>query len=210
MLIIEGSDLVGKTTFAKKMLDFLNSTAKMPHIYAHFSKLPDAFNFFTHYLERASRNIVQDRFHMSEIVYSNVCRYHNGQSPLYPEKYRLVDAYLRYLGAITVVIIAEPTWLKRQVKEKHSRGEMFSEEQIVRVNDAFGYLCHKDQETARTFNWLADYNPDIDFVYCVSESNPHPAENANFCAQVLEAYLNRLDLLDTLIGARGPWMLTGI
>lgn len=210
MLIIEGPDLVGKTTLAKKMLNLLNSAAKMPHIYAHFSKLPDGWDYFWNYLERASRNIVQDRFHFSEIVYSFVCRYHKGQSPLTPERYRVVDGILRQLGSMTVVITADDDWLKKQLDDKHRRGEMFSEEQILKVNQTFKYLVNKDGNAYdESYAWLNDYSPDWDFVYEVNDDT-YAADSADFCAKVLEAYLNRLDLLEMLTEKKQPWMSIGI
>lgn len=211
MLIIEGTDLVGKSTLAAKFLTRLNDTCKRPHIYSHFSKLPASWDYFWNYLERASKNIVQDRFHLSEIAYAFTCRYHQGQTPLCHERYRIIDGLLRKLGSMTVVVTASDDWLEQQLEEKHeARGEMYNKELILKVNDTFKYLVKRSWcgFNNDAYSWLNDYKPDIDFAFNITTSYPDEA----FIGEVLDAYLNRLELLEVLTSEhrRPIWTSLGI
>jgi hypothetical protein len=201
MLIIEGPDMIGKTTLCKKLLKELNTTYNMPHIYAHFSKLPKAWDFFWDYIQRMSRNIVQDRFHLSEIVYAHVCRYREGGTPLYPEKYRLIDAHLRTLGGVTVVLSAEAEWMEGQLHEKfHVREEMFKADQIMEVNRVFHMLGDGTQPEEFQWNYFEDGSGiDIDFHYVMDNHMDYPAENEEFVKAVINKYVQRQTLLDSIL-----------
>lgn len=102
MLIIEGADRVGKTTLCHKLIERLAPTG--PWMYRHFGPLPESWMHPWDYFPHMSRYVVQDRFHLSEWVYRRA----EGQAnpDLTSEKYRLIDAQLRLLGSVTVVITA--------------------------------------------------------------------------------------------------------
>jgi len=69
MLILEGADQLGKTTLANKLLKELHKRG-YPYVYRHFTRLPDCWKYPMSYLAHVSEPVVQDRFHMSEIVYT--------------------------------------------------------------------------------------------------------------------------------------------
>jgi len=132
MLVIEGSDLVGKTNFALRCVEQLVTHG--PWIYAHFGKLPDTWRFPWSYKPRMSRFIVQDRFHMSEIFYREARKEPRRLSPFH---YKLVDAWLRQLGGFTVVITADPKLISKRfwVEKRDHAGH--TEDQILDVNRMF-------------------------------------------------------------------------
>jgi len=96
MLIIEGPDGAGKTTFARRLLERLPE-----HVYGHFGPLPSKWDYWRSYLPFIARNVVMDRFHLSEIVYREA---HDEPQNLDPFAYKLLDAKVRLVGGYTVVI----------------------------------------------------------------------------------------------------------
>lgn len=127
MLIIEGSDLVGKTTLCNTIL---KHDAFSRYIYAHFTKLPHRFDRLWGYVDRMSRFIVQDRFHVSEPVYAEV----RGEvTELTRERYRVVDAYLRLMGGYIVVVTADEDLIRSRWRD----GEMYSIDKVLKANRLF-------------------------------------------------------------------------
>jgi hypothetical protein len=153
MIIVEGADLVGKTTFCTGLLerDYCQENGM---VYSHLSRLPPGWDHVRSYIERACRNVVQDRFHMSEPVYARV---RGEETKLTPEKYRLVDAYLRTLGAVHVVIVAS---LESTIARRWREGEMYDLNKVIHANTLF-----------KTMAWPPHsvYRPDVDFVFVAEE-----------------------------------------
>lgn len=162
MIIIEGSDLVGKTSFAKALLNH-KALSSSGYIYKHFSRLPTSFDFCAGYMNNASKNSVQDRFHMSEPVYSLIRR--ESESALTPEKYRLVDAHLRLLGAYTVVITCKESLLSDRMRAD----EMYDLDQILQVNREFSSAVTHDGP------WRG-YQMDWDCHIHCNENEPFPTD----------------------------------
>lgn len=102
MLIVEGADRVGKTTLCRKLVDRLNQHG--PWMYRHFGPLPKSWVHPWDYFPCMGQHVVQDRFHLSEWVYRQAEDQTNPDLTF--EKYRLVDAKLRLLGSVTVVLTA--------------------------------------------------------------------------------------------------------
>lgn len=140
MLIIEGADLMGKTTLAHALLKELTT-----HIYCHFTRLPKDFDYYGMYIDRMSPFIVQDRFHMSEIVYATV----RGEEPnITPLQYRLLDAHALMNGAFTVVLYSDDDLIRSRWRE----GEMYTLDRVIAANFYFrkqvidGCVLHRDME----------------------------------------------------------------
>lgn len=141
MIIIEGADLLGKTTLAKRLVHLHHG-----YVYAHFTRLDKKFDYVNGYIARASRRVVQDRFHMSEVVYSMA----RGEDPMVSEEeYRYVDGYLRRLGAYTVVVTASPEYYETVLRCRMRSEEMYDEKIMARANEFFvragnSELCQMD------------------------------------------------------------------
>ncbi len=114
MLIIEGPDLVGKTTLAQKFIKTWNENPRkygaVPVIYNHFSALPERWHHFKSYLPHVTKYVVQDRFHLSEAAYGPVCR---GKQLIESRGQSLLEAYLRLVGSVTVQVTATEEILKK-------------------------------------------------------------------------------------------------
>lgn len=177
MLIVEGTDLVGKTTFAQKLVKALHSDG---YVYRHMTRLPIGFVHPIDYFPLAMRRAVYDRFHMSEIAYAAA---RGDDTDLCPERYRLVDAYLRGLGAYTVVIVADD----ELIKERWGRDEMYDQSTVHRANAAFKEVTKTEamMDNAELFK----YDVDCDMVIYCSKHMPYPTDD--HVNDVLEKYRMR-------------------
>lgn len=171
MLIVEGPDLAGKTTLCKKTLEYLTD-----HVYAHFSRLPKHFDYYEMYIDRMSRYIVQDRFHMSEIVYARV---RNEEPNISHNRYRMLDAQAILHGGFTVVLFAskpEDTLLTRW-----REGEMYDQDRVLLANRFFSQIAQS--------GCFHGYRINVDYTIDVSTENidlDHLlVEYAHFLAEVI-------------------------
>lgn len=174
MLIIEGTDMVGKSTLAKSILqhEWFQSNG---YVYRHFGKLPHGFDYCEDYMHHAVMKSVQDRFHLSEIVYALAAR--QGKTDLCPEKYRLVDGFLRMMGSFTVVIVAHDNLLQRRYKESD---HPFTFEQICDANQLFHSID----------NYGHGYKPDVDMTIQLSLNNQWVSEEQ--IHDIVERYTERI------------------
>ena len=192
MLIVEGSDCVGKTTLCNELIKQLNGRG-YPVIPQHFGLLPSNWNYYDDYLPFMNTRTAMDRFIMSEVVYGHVIR--NG-TKLTPELYRRLDAHLRLQGSVTVVVTADDDWLRRQLRAKiASRQEAFNIDQIVAVNHAFRDLVSHYRDDDGCPDWVAGYDPDCDFVYHINGTNEMPSSAIEFVEAVVAKFIERQEVV---------------
>jgi len=190
MLIIEGSDLVGKTTLIKRVSKELDALG-YPVIYQHFGLLPKDWNYYSDYIKFMNRRVIMDRFIMSEVVYGTVVR---NKSKISPAAYRLLDAHLRLYAATTVVITTSKAWLEKQIKEKYGdRYEAFSKETILKVNTGFNDLFRGGLLDGNDM-FICDY----DIRYDMDVDDTMPAENNKLVATILNTYICKIQILKQL------------
>ena len=186
MLIVEGADLVGKTTLCEELMRRLPGWC-----YAHLG--PEANHAEWHsywgYRRRASRRVVQDRFHMSQVAYAWARR---EEPAVTPYKYALVDAFLREIGGFTVVITASLALLE----DRFVRAELYALATIARANNAFmgfGRASHECYERA-----------DVDLhIHCTPDS---PWVEGVLVDFIIDRYTRRQAELDELIRAPTPYV----
>lgn len=178
MLIVEGPDGVGKTTLCKKLLKGLPG-----HVYAHFTRLPPGFDYHWGYADRASRRVVQDRFHMSELAYAKA----RGERPMLDRHgYQLIDARLRLLGAVTVVVTASA----ELVASRWDNSQMYS-------LDATLAAAREYDRVLAECPWV-----DVDVVLRCDQGDPYVTDHA--ADAVLELYLERQRAVDAVARRRPP------
>lgn len=134
MIIVEGADLTGKTTFARKLAQALGFD------YAHLSRLPPLFdkqfNHYLDYLPLIKPNVVWDRFHMSEVAYSYARNEDPSTWKIKPSYYYALDRMLLKRATIIIVVTAEREVIAERFF-RAARSEMYSLEQIQRANEAY-------------------------------------------------------------------------
>lgn len=129
MLILEGADLVGKTTLQRELLTWLPE-----YVPAHYTKLSHYHDRFHHYLRAANPYAIQDRFHLSEIAYANV----RGDSTPLSQWLDILHSRLKYeYGAYVVLLIAKDNDL---FKKRWRQDEMYSLRDVERANGEFKKL----------------------------------------------------------------------
>lgn len=182
MLIIEGPDLVGKTTLALALQKEL-ANRRYCHIYSHFTRLPATFDQYWDYLPHIRADVVQDRFHMSRQAYG---RQFHEQKLMSSEELRLIDSKLRQVGAMTVVCVStSDTFLEQQYLKK-DRDEMYKLDGILGVN-------------AKYRNIIDTREMDFDIVVDASKNWPTSYLNA-----ILHLYLCRRKEIHELQQRKAP------
>lgn len=176
---------MGKTTLCKSLVERLNRFEK-PHIYRHFSRLPDKFDRYFGYDEAAMTHSVQDRFHMSEPIYAFV---RQDLTPLDQWTYRMVEANLRLCGAYIVVLyFADPILIQDRWRE----GEMYNVEQVQSANTAFSSMCNVG-------DWRG-YQSSVDWASCFDREHQFLSEVET--AALCEAYMEHLARYEDLLEKR--------
>lgn len=136
MIVIEGTDNLGKTTLANAVVARLNEDG-FSHIYRHFSKLPESFNKVWGYLPYMHRNSVMDRFYLSRQAYGKALK---NQETLSREQLRWLDANLRLHAGFTVLVTASDERIKADWQGDKGKDEMYSLKQAIAVNGQFRRL----------------------------------------------------------------------
>jgi hypothetical protein len=129
MLIIEGPDMVGKTTLIDKLAPALGASCDK-------CGLPEA-NLIGQraWLERWKPGVVMDRYFISEFIYGLICR--NAANVSRTDAVEMNDI-LRQLGAMTIVVVATPRCYERILEDHYDpTREAFSRELCRDVNAAY-------------------------------------------------------------------------
>lgn len=179
MIVIEGPDHVGKTHLAHELIRRLNARG-YPHIYQHLSKLPESFHYFRDYLPLINKNVVMDRFLPSRQAYGKVF---DNQRMLDDDEFKLMDACLRLVGAVTVLVTADPVWLREHFGEKD---EMYEVGPVLQVNDVY-----KDQ--ASNGVW------DVDFTFETSAAAGFPSSDEAWLDAIVDKYGARRGMIERLL-----------
>lgn len=120
--------------------------------------------------------IVQDRFHMSEPLYSVV----RGDGPMVgPGDYRAINERLKNFMAHIIVVTADESLIRERF-DAHEKREMYKLDQVLRVNELY-------QQAARDDQWCAYPTTHDIHIHCTS-SDPWP--EIGYCG--LEVYQARM------------------
>lgn len=130
MLIIEGSDCLGKTTFAKKIVRYVMDHDKYPCMYSWMTRPnEDTFDFFESYKMIINPYTVQDRFHLG-----GVC-YHSGK--ISTEHLNKIEDWIYEMGGFIVVLYASSEdWYKKWI-DKDQRGNLLANPILCKANSIF-------------------------------------------------------------------------
>lgn len=138
MLIIEGADLVGKTTLAKALCAKLNELG-WPHVYQHLSRLPAPWqrDAVRNYDRLCSPYSVRDRFHYSEPVYASA----RGDDPMIsPGDFEVVNNIVRSVAGYVIIVTATEELIAERYARRAAQ-EMYDLHKILRVNEDFRHAA---------------------------------------------------------------------
>ena len=185
MIVIEGPDLVGKTRLAKRLESMFEGGAFPPipaMVYQHLSKPPVGLSALQLYSSLAGLHFIRDRFHISEPLYAKAA---GRDAMFFPEEGRMVDAHLRVMGTLTIIVTCEDCLIEDRYAELKDR-EMFPLETVLRVNNYFHSLARKNGE------WK-DYKFDLDYHIHCDKAKPFPSRWD--LEQIIESYTERRRLV---------------
>lgn len=186
MLVIEGSDLVGKSTLAKKICNFgggyIHRLARtmgldvpiIPTVYRKLGLLPGNWNYFSDYVNMMSHGVVQDRFFLSETVYGPLIR---GMTPLTSTMVSRLYEHLEMVGGLTLFITASDNVLETLFRE---RGDDFcSLEQVKKANTDFIAIAEMATQSDQSRFWQ----------YHVTDLNDRAADNNMFTVDLMRQWI---------------------
>jgi hypothetical protein len=156
MIVIEGPDLVGKTTMAKRLADMTGLH------YMHYSRLPDSHDRYWDYLPDVKASLILDRFVMSEPVYAAM---RGEPTPLKPIDLIALQREMINVGCVTVLLTAENDLIEGRWRE----GEMYKQDQVFAANALFRQIG----ETGR----LPDFDFHIDMWFHGTPDQPFPGDD---------------------------------
>ena len=179
MLVIEGSDLVGKTSLIKALCDEAIKR-DFPMIPQHFGLLPDSWQFMQDYLPYINASTVMDRFILSELVYGSVLR---ENSRICLTDWNTLQGVMKAFGCLTVIVAAEPAYFRKHVESQYAqRNEVFEVDQICAVNRAF--LNIVDRLGAH-----GAYDVSYQCAHIVTSPSTFPSTDRDFVELIINKYL---------------------
>lgn len=153
MIIVEGPDLAGKTTFCEELVKELNFNRNQAWVYQHMTRLPPAWNYHRDYMKLYSDNVIMDRFHMSEPAYASA---RGDQSGLDHLAYQMLDGELISRGAVQVVIIPSD----EVIRARWGRDEMYTLDTVLACAAKYREFV---QSRTKWFDYAITVNePEID------------------------------------------------
>lgn len=152
MLIIEGSDFVGKTTFANKLVVMAIEDAKYPVWYCHMSRPNPAFNWFEDYQDYLSKYAVQDRYHLGSLAY------HDGVMDL--ATLRIIEGWLFSLGSFVVLFYcSDYDWYHERLTEHEQTVTNFDVDTLMEANHRFHSMGSFDTPVRPIVDYYIDIAP---------------------------------------------------
>lgn len=174
MIIVEGADLVGKTTLCKELV----RRSSFDLAYNHLSRLPESFHRFYDYLELIKPSNVFDRFHMSEIAYIAARREKQGSTNF--AWYAAIDRMIIDAAGMIIIVTADEPLIRSRMRDD----EMYDMDTILRANEAF--------LTMATENEFQGFCPYKSFHVHCTEDHPFVEEDQiEFFTIHHEALINR-------------------
>ncbi len=147
MIIVEGSDHVGKTTFCKKLVKEMGGLA----FYRHMSKPTDDFDYFGDYLSQLRSGDVYDRFHYGAYVYGAMLNLHPTKG-FSLDSMRLVSRFIHLRRGLIIVIhdSNHPEYERRLIVE--GKEEMFMGRDMRFANMIFSKMHLVDENPTRVID----------------------------------------------------------
>ena len=178
MLILEGSDCLGKSTFANLLLKVADEFERFPTFYSHMGRPNASFDFLHDYKDMMSKYAVQDRFHLGGIVWHDA---------LTDAALSLIEGWLQSIGSLTVVMYAsDDVWYNQRLLDD-DRGNLLTQEAMMIANDVYTQMA----------TGIARLNPNVylswDVKSVMNDSPVYPDES--FARKLIQKWFERLELL---------------
>lgn len=179
MLIVEGPDMVGKTTFLNAVADRITPMVE-GLARDHFTHL-DTEMTPAKYMRRFKPFCLSDRGHMSNLVYGHICR---EGSDLTADQYRVVDGLMLAAGGMMVLLSASADWYEHLL-EANKRDQKWNPVLNRKVADAFRGI-----QSRQPFHGV---RPWVDVAYLCDGS--FPSQDEALVVAVADRYLSLMAAL---------------
>lgn len=135
-IIIEGPDLVGKSTFAEALKEASGHDLEVRHM----SKPAPDFDFYDGFLDTLEEDVVYDRFHVGGYVYGHVLGLHPWNTNVDRQRLLTYKMFIRHSPVIVIMVHYDSD----SVDEKWAladRDEMFSPQNVKDANLVYRELA---------------------------------------------------------------------
>lgn len=159
MLIIEGSDCLGKTTAAKRLVELAREEGMDTVCYNHMGRPDNDFNFHSDYLPMMLPNVVADRFHLGGIVWHD--------HEIAPSDLRWIEGHLYTQGSVIVVMYSsDPEAYKYKMEREGDRKDLFNIDVRLKANQYYGDMVHHTglRKDEQLYFPLIDFRWDVGFM----------------------------------------------
>lgn len=154
MLIIEGSDCLGKSTVVKKIASLVTQWDGHPVATAHMSRPNGSFDFFTGYRPFISPYVIFDRFHLGSLAYHN--------DVMTKVHLRIIEGWIRSAGGLVVLLYSsDEKWYRDRI-EHDPRGNILPVDLMCEANRRFTDIAHSENNMA--IDYFIDVNESSGFV----------------------------------------------
>jgi hypothetical protein len=156
MLIVEGADLVGKSTFCEAAARVLADRGLL-HDLHHDDRPEPGDDYYHRYRSRRYVFSLWDRYHLGELAYR---AFDDRPSTITPLAFDLAEAGVRECCGFVIVITAEEETL-RQRFALGKKKELYDLERILKVNERYMEIV---RSSGRTLTLRGkDYHPRVDY-----------------------------------------------
>ncbi len=195
MLIVEGSNLVGKTMLVGSLCHVANKQgyAMIPQ---SFGKLPDTWDFSTDYLPYVNNQTVMDRFILSEIIQGEASEH---DSRISPQIYEALQMYLSSFSCMTISISVDRSFYEKHLRIENTRKGNVNFAESMKANN--GFLELRDTSTFHNYGIGAVYN------YHVEGYRSFPSNNASFVEDIVSTYIKNIESIDKDVSVRDNRLL---
>lgn len=143
MIAVSGADLVGKTTFCRRLVELLQARG-LTHVLHHLSRVPESWRTPGSYVERMCVNSVWDRFHLDELAYR---QHDDRRTSMTPLRWDLTEAAFRQHCGVQVVLVASPEVIEARYRERGD--QMYDIAHVQAVNLSFARMSNESPLTLR-------------------------------------------------------------
>jgi len=163
MLIIEGSDCLGKTTLANNILKRVQELGEIATI-RHLGRPDTTFDFYTDYFPMIEPSVIQDRFHLGALAY------HDGV--MTPDHLRIIEGWIYSHGGFIILMYASDFRKYRKRIENDPRGNLLEVPILEEANKRFYELVHCNKKAIIDFSWdMYDFKSEEQYIgqYTINE-----------------------------------------
>lgn len=144
MILLEGADLLGKTTAAHKLVK-MATDKKEPLSYLKLGRESHDKFTFDYFRSRIANYMVCDRGHLSNLIYSRV--YDSVPTQLVNDwrEFDKIEQMIKAFGGFTIIFFALPDDYEKIVKATWRDDEDFDVDTCMRVNQEYFNLIRSQE-----------------------------------------------------------------